>query len=58
MTDRIRLDDLTSADLDQLYRERDRLRRFATIVARELNNWDDRVSPDYIAFELRDLGYW
>lgn len=55
MTDRIRLQDLTSADLDRLYEERDLLRGFVDVVALELDNWTDGASPELLRAELNTL---
>ncbi len=55
MTDRIHLDDLTSADLDQLYNRIDDLEGFADVVALELKNWHPVISPKLIRHELAEL---
>ncbi|MFI0915239.1 hypothetical protein [Streptomyces abikoensis] len=39
MTHRIRLDDLTSSQLDELYNRLEALEAFTDVAALELNNW-------------------
>ncbi|MFC5144255.1 hypothetical protein [Streptomyces aureoversilis] len=55
MTDRIRLDDLTSSQLDQLYDQLDILRGFCDVVLLELESWHPTESPRLLRTELAAL---
>ncbi|MGW1071528.1 hypothetical protein [Streptomyces sp. NPDC002537] len=53
-TDRIRLDDLTGDQLDQLYDRLSFLEAFTDVVALELDDWD-KTSPAHLRRELDAL---
>ncbi|MFI9235813.1 hypothetical protein [Streptomyces sp. NPDC053079] len=52
---RIRLDNLTDTDLDQLYNRLDDLEGFTDVVSLELENWHPVISPKLIRHELAEL---